>query len=207
MIELHCEQRSDEWHAARLGVITASACADIFSDHKKYKFVYKILAERLTGKAEKFVCTEPMQHGIDTEDTARLAYEKATGNAVQEIGFVFRDEDKLAGCSPDGLVGEDGLVEIKCPMTKTHLGYINSGPPKMYKDQMQFQMYCTGRQWCDFVTFDDRIGREDLQMKITRVDICPATQISIHNGVQWVQSRIEAFLKKNPLPEGKEGLR
>lgn len=199
MIELHCEQRTEEWYKARIGVITASACGEFMSAHKRRSFAFKKLAEMLTGESESFKMNEYMQWGIDTEDEARIAYEKLTGNSVQEIGFVFKDESRRVGCSPDGLVGDDGLVEIKCPMTKTHLGYIESGPPKKYKDQMNFQMYCTGRKWCDFVSYDPRVKDPKLRIYTKRLEIDIPTLIEIDDGVQYVTKTIDKFLTKHKV--------
>jgi putative phage-type endonuclease len=152
-IILMMPQRSEEWHAARKGVLTASACENILTPAMRKTFVNKTLAEILTGKSEPFFTNEYIEWGNKYEDEAREAYIDKTGNEVKEVGFVYKDDTKRIGCSPDGLVGDKGLIEIKCPMTKTHIGYLQDGPPKKYIAQMQFQMMCTGRTWCDFVSY------------------------------------------------------
>ncbi len=141
-IYMYMEQRSDEWHAARLGVFTASACGDMMTATKKKTFAYKILAEMLTGEKDKFEKdlskNQYVLWGIEKEDEARRAYEAATGNKVTAVGFVYRDAEKRVGCSPDGLIGDKGLQEIKCQGTKAHLHNIQFGPSYAFKRQMQF---------------------------------------------------------------------
>jgi predicted phage-related endonuclease len=110
-----------------------------------------------------------MQHGTDTEPLARAAYEALRDVLVDEVGFVPHPSIIMAGASPDGLVGDDGLLEIKCPNTATHIEtLLSQSVPGKYNTQMQFQMACTGRQWCDFVSFDNRLP-EELQLFVKRV--------------------------------------
>jgi predicted phage-related endonuclease len=110
-----------------------------------------------------------MQHGTDTEPLARAAYEALQDVLVDEVGFVPHPSIIMAGASPDGLVGDDGLLEIKCPNTATHIEtLLSQSVPGKYNTQMQFQMACTGRQWCDFVSFDNRLP-EELQLFVKRV--------------------------------------
>lgn len=196
MIILECEQRTEEWYKARCGVLTASACKEFMSVRTRKSFVYKKIAELLTGESESFEPNQYMLWGIEKEDEAREAYEEYSNNKVRQVGFVLKDETRMVGCSPDGLVDEDGLVEIKCPMTKTHLGYLESGPPKMYLEQMYFQMYVTGRKWCDFVSFDPRIERKDLRLYVKRIHIDLFKIIELDTAIKDTVNKIEKFLTK-----------
>lgn len=127
------------------------------------------MTERLTGKDPEPFTNEAIQWGIDQEVHACQAYSKRTGNAVTEVGFVDHPVIEFSGASPDGLVGEDGLIEIKCPTTATHIETLLKGEINdRYKLQMLWQMACTGRKWCDFVSFDPRLP-EDMQLFIQRV--------------------------------------
>lgn len=193
----NCEQRSAEWYELRKGVITASSCEKILVKSKQPAFLWALLAEKLGTEKEEFFINEYMQRGIDKEDEAREAYEKITGNKVSQVGFVFKDSNKWVGCSPDGLVGDDGLLEIKCPKTSTHISYLVDGPPKNYIDQMQFQMYCFNgeRQYCDFVTWDDRMEDPDLVTGIFKVKLDIAKQTKIDDAVQVIIKEFEARLK------------
>ncbi len=169
-------QRTDAWLAQRLGKATASRAADIIAKTRsgwgasRKNYMAELVAERLTGRpAERFV-NSAMQHGIDTEPHARAAYEFFCDAVVVEVGFIAHPAIDMSGASPDGLVGNDGLVEIKCPSTAVHIDTLLAGKiPDKYATQMQWQMACTGRQWCDFVSFDPRFP-EDLQLFVKRVE-------------------------------------
>ena len=169
-------QGSEAWFAARAGRVTASRVVDVLAkiktgesmSRKNYKA--DLVVERLTGQKTEGFTNAAMQWGVETEPQARAAYEVSTGNLVDLDGFVNHPEIEYFGCSPDGYVGEDGLIEIKCPNTATHLDYIEAdAPPKNYYTQMQAQMACTGRQWCDFVSFDPRLP-DGLQLLVVRVN-------------------------------------
>ena len=152
---INCEQRSDEWYTARCGVPTASNFAKIVTttgapSKQREPYLLKLAGELVTGRAEETYCNAAMQHGIDTEDDARSTYELITGTDVEQVGFCIRDG---AGASPDGLAGE-GLLEIKCPQVHTHAKYLlNNKLPSEYLQQVQGQMYVTGRPWCDFFSY------------------------------------------------------
>ena len=174
MIEM-IEQRSDEWFATRIGKVTASRVADVLAKTKsgysasRDNYMAQLVCERLTGQREEFFTSAAMQHGTDTEPLARLSYEVANNVLVDEVGFVPHPTIAMAGASPDGLVGDDGLLEIKCPNTATHIDtLLTQIVPSKYNTQMQFQMACTGRSWCDFVSFDNRLP-EELQLFVKRV--------------------------------------
>ena len=158
------EQRTEEWFAARLGKVTASRVADVMAKTKtgysasRDNYMAQLVVERITGeKAESFT-NAAMQWGTDQEPFARAAYEAHTGQMVEEVAFVPHPMIEGAGASPDGLVGADGLCEIKCPNTSTMIDTLLTGAiPSKYVAQMQFQMACTGRAWCDYVSFDPRM--------------------------------------------------
>lgn len=171
------DQRTAEWFLQRAGKVTASRLADVIAKTKtgygagRSNYRAQLVAERLTGKPQESFSNAAMQWGTDTEPYARMAYEGVTGNIVREVGFIEHlGFVGLAGASPDGLVGDDGLLEIKCPNTATHIEYVIAGTvPERYKPQMAWQMACTRRQWCDFVSFDPRMP-EDLQLLIVRYE-------------------------------------
>jgi putative phage-type endonuclease len=168
-------QGSPEWKALRCGKVTASRVADVVAKTKtgysasRANYLAQLIAERLTGSPAETYTNAAMQHGVDTEPEARAAYEFYQGATVEQVAFVPHPKIDQAGASPDGLVGADGLVEIKCPNTATHLEtLLGQAVPAKYVDQMQFQMACTGRQWCDFVSYDPRMP-EHMGMFVKRV--------------------------------------
>ena len=170
------EQRTEEWYASRLGKVTASRVADIVAKTKtgysasRAKYMGELLCERLTGSRGDTYQNAAMVWGVNTEPQARVAYEAALGELVEEVGFIPHPTIEMSGASPDGLVGEEGLVEIKCPTTITHIDTLLSiTVPQQYMTQMQWQMACTGRKWCDFVSYDPRLP-ENMQMFIHRVE-------------------------------------
>jgi putative phage-type endonuclease len=170
------EQRSTEWFAARLGKVTASRVADVIAKTKtgystsRENYMAQLVCERMTGTQAESYNNAAMQWGTDQEPLARAAYEAAADVLVDEIGFVVHPTIVNAGASPDGLVGDVGLIEIKCPNTATHIDTVLTDKvPSKYITQMQWQMATTGRKWCDFVSFDPRMP-EGLQLFIQRVD-------------------------------------
>lgn len=170
------EQRTEEWFKARLGKVTASKVADVMAKTKtgisasRANYLSDLVVERLTGQQAEFYQNDAMQWGTDTEPQARMAYEAHKKVLVDEEGFIDHPSIANFGCSPDGLIETDGLIEIKCPNSKTHIDTLLSGKaPSKYIPQMQTQMAITGKQYCDFVSFDPRLP-EDLQLFIVRVD-------------------------------------
>jgi putative phage-type endonuclease len=170
------EQRSTEWFAVRLGKVTASRVADVIAKTKtgystsRDNYMAQLVCERMTGTQGESYNNAAMQWGTDQEPLARAAYEAIADVLVDEIGFVVHPTIVNAGASPDGLVGDVGLIEIKCPNTATHIDTVLSDKvPSKYITQMQWQMACTQRKWCDFVSFDPRMP-EGLQLFIQRVD-------------------------------------
>lgn len=169
-------QGSAEWLAARAGCLTASAIADMLAKTKtgeaasRANLRARLVAERLTGIPQDGFSNAAMQWGNEQEPFARAAYEIHSGNLVDQTGLVMHPSIPYAGASPDGLIDDCGLVEIKCPNTATHIEYLLSGTtPKKYQPQMMWQMECTGRQWCDFVSFDPRMP-EHLQLFVVRFE-------------------------------------
>jgi len=169
-------QRTDEWFQARIGKATASKVADIIARTKsgygasRANYRAALVSERLTGVSAEGFTNAAMQWGTDMEPTARAAYEFMTGQTVDPVGFVVHPSIAMSGASPDGLVGDAGQVEIKCPNTATHIETLLSGTvPGKYATQMHWQMACTGRQWCDFVSFDPRLP-ENMQVFISRLN-------------------------------------
>lgn len=158
------EQRTDEWFATRLGKVTASKISDVVAKTKsgygasRATYMSQLLVERLTKTRTEFYANAAMQWGTDTEPQARAAYEFITNNSVIEEGFIPHPTIEMSGASPDGLVGDNGMLEIKCPNTSTHVQtLLDEKIPKRYVDQMQWQMACAEREWCDFVSFDPRL--------------------------------------------------
>jgi putative phage-type endonuclease len=168
-------QGSPEWHALRLGKVTASRVADVVARTKggyaasRANYMAELITERLTGLAPETYVSVAMQWGKDHEEEARTAYEFHRDTTIQLIAFVGHPTIRHAGCSPDGLIGEDGLAEFKCPNTATHIDtLVNGKPPSRYALQIQFQLACTKRAWCDFVSFDPRVP-ERMRLFVCRV--------------------------------------
>jgi len=168
------DQRTAEWFAQRIGKVTASCVYQVMTKGggaTRRNYMMKLLCERLTGTQEDFYQNAAMQRGTELEPVARSAYEIDKGVMTTETGFVLHPAIEGFGASPDGLVGDDGLLEIKCPNTATHVDFLQTGKiDQKYIWQMQAQMACTGRKWCDFVSFDDRLP-ESLQYKCVRVEL------------------------------------
>lgn len=169
-------QGTAAWHALRLGRVTASRVADVIAKTKtgvsasRANYLAELVAERLTGEPGEFFTNAAMQRGTELEPLARECYVFHTGNAVQEIAFVVHPGIEMAGASPDGLVGDRGLCEIKCPGTAKHIATLRGASiDGKYITQMQWQMACTGRDWCDFVSYDPRLPVE-MQLHVQRVD-------------------------------------
>lgn len=168
------EQRTDEWFAARIGKVTASRVADVIAKTKsgygagRANYLADLVVERLTGQKAQGFSNAAMEWGTEQEPHARAAYSAKTGILVEEVGFIDHPTVAMSGASPDGFA-EEGLIEVKCPNTSTMLEFILDGkPPQKYVTQMQWQMACTGRPWCDFVSFDPRLP-ERLQLLVVRV--------------------------------------
>lgn len=170
------EQGTDAWHQMRLGKVTASRVADIMRTTKsgisatRQRYLGELVAERLTGQPTQGFKSADMEWGNVTEEQARTAYEfLAMAGDLHGVAFVDHPKIAMSGASPDRLVGESGLLEVKCPATHTHIATLLGSPiPPDYIIQMQWQMACTGRIWCDWVSFDPRLP-EDMRLFVKRV--------------------------------------
>lgn len=196
------EQRTDEWFSARLGKVTGSRVADVMAKTKsgysasRQNYMAELICQRLTGRQEERFTTAAMQRGTDLEPKARAMYMLETGEIVLETGLVLHPDIPDFGASPDGLVGDDGLIEIKCPNTWTHIETLKSGEPKReYFIQMQAQMACTGRQWCDFISYDDRLP-DDLAYFQTRINRDDAFIADMLSEIRVFLSDLEELINK-----------
>jgi putative phage-type endonuclease len=169
------EQRSDEWFQARLGKVTASRVSDVLATIKSGEAVTRssyrvqLVTERLTNQVTRSYVSEAMQHGIDTEDEARAFYMFSKDN-VEEVGFIDHPKIAWAGASPDGLVGDEGMIEIKCVQPHTHtLTLINRDMPNKHLSQIMWQLACCPeRKWVDFVSYQPSFP-ENLKMFVKRI--------------------------------------
>lgn len=153
---INCEQGTPEWYAARCGIPTSSCfdkllCIDGKASKQATKYLYQLAGETIIGVMPESYQNEAMLRGKIMEAEARELYCLITGEEVQEVGFCLADG---YGASPDGLVGDKGLLEIKCPNLATHVGYlIDNKLPADYFQQVQGQLFVTGREWCDFMSY------------------------------------------------------
>ena len=209
-------QGSPEWHAERLGKVTASRMADVCARTKsgwgasRKNYMAELVAERLTGARAEGFTNAAMQWGTDQEPEARVAYEFYRDATVVEVGFVPHPSIADTGASPDGLVGDDGLVEIKAPNTATHIETLLGGTvPEKYVLQMQWQLNCTGRQWCDFASFDPRLP-ESMRLFVQRVPRDDALVASLEKDVVEFLTELRETVARlrakyepdnSPLPE------
>ncbi|TXH53908.1 MAG: exonuclease [Desulfurellales bacterium] len=189
------DQRTPEWFAQRLGKVTASRIGDVMAKTKtgygagRTNYHAQLVAERLTGTAADSYSNAAMQWGTDTEPQARDMYSFETGQEVQKTGFHDHPVIAMSGASPDGLAGANGLVEIKCPNTATHIATLRGGGiDRKYILQMHWQMACTGREWCDFVSFDPRLPLE-MQLFVERVEMDRAL-------LSEIEAEVTAFLSE-----------
>ena len=194
------KQGTDEWRQARLGKVTASRIADVMAKTKtgwgasRGNYLAELVAERLTGVPTEGFKSAAMEWGNQYEADARDLYQFMKGFDVVNVGMIPHPTIADAGASPDGLVGDDGLIEIKCPQTKTHIDTLLSETvPSRYGLQMQWQMACTGRKWCDFVSYDPRMPTR-LQLLIIHVprddELIATLEDAVNKGVQEVEEII-----------------
>lgn len=191
-------QGSDEWHQLRLGKVTASRIADLMAKTKsgygasRANYMAELIVERLTGQRTESYLNAAMKHGIDTEPQARDAYCFLTDADVVEVGFIDHPAIPMAGASPDGLVGDEGLVEIKCPSSATHIEtLLSESVPEKYELQMLWQMACTGRKWCDYVSFDNRMPG-DMQLFRKRIHRHDGTVANVEAEVRKFLAELDA---------------
>lgn len=195
------QQGTAEWHELRRGKVTASRVADILARTKsgasasRQNYLIELALQRVTKTIEESYTNAAMQHGVDTEPQARVAYEVASFNFVDQVPFIDHPTIDWFGCSPDGLVGSDGLIEIKCPNSATHWSYVKEGkPPQKYIIQMQAQMSVTGAKWCDFVSFDPRMP-ERSKLLIINVPRDPEFILYMETEINQFLSEVEAEVK------------
>lgn len=205
------EQQSAEWFAARLGKLTASRIADATARTKtgygasRANYMAELVAERLTcAKAEGYT-NAAMQRGTELEPDAIAAYSFITDANVMAVGFVDHPSIAMSGASPDGRVGSDGLVEVKCPNTATHIETLLTGDiDGRYLKQMQWQMACDGRAWCDFVSYDPRLP-ERMQLFIQRVprqqEVIVDMEKEVRAFLAELDSKVKALRSKYDLAE------
>lgn len=187
------EQRSPEWFGMRLGKVTASRVSDVIARTKtgystsRANYAAQLICERLTGTPTEGFSNAAMLWGTEQEPDARDAYAFRRNVEVVELGFANHPKIEMSGASPDGLVGDDGLVEIKCPITATHIEILRAGAiADKYHVQMQWQMACTGRAWCDFVSYDPRLP-EEMRLFVQRVPRDPQR-------IATLEAEVRAFL-------------
>lgn len=195
------EQGSDAWRQQRLGRVTASRISDLLARTKsgwsasRANYMAELITERLTQVPAESFTNAAMQWGIDKEPEARSAYEFMTNATVESAGFVPHPSITMAGASPDGYVGTDGLVEIKCPNTATHMEtLLGASVPEKYVLQILWQLSCTGRKWCDFVSFDPRMPA-NMALFVQRVSRDEARIREIESEVAIFLAALDAKLK------------
>jgi len=202
---IHLEQGTEEWKMARLGHVSASnldaVMAKVKTGEAKTRLDYKIrvATEQITNAIQDSYSNQYMEWGIEQEPFARMAYEARTESFVEKTGFWKHPDIKWFGCSPDGLVGDDGLIEIKCPKSTTHVKYLlDNKLPEDYYWQVHGQMLVTGRKWVDFISFDPRMP-EHKQLFIIRVnrdeEIMAQLKVAVIGFLSEVDEMIQKILK------------
>ena len=199
---IDCEQGSPEWHAARCGRATASRVCDIMRRTKtgvsamRETYAGELVAERLSGRVADSFKSKPMEWGNETEDQARAYYAFMTDLDPVKVGLVIHPTIEMSAASPDRLVGDDGLLEIKCPNSSTHIRTLKGAPiDPDYMKQMQWQMACTRRVWCDFVSYDPRFPAE-MAMKVIRVPRDEAMIAEIGAAVVSFLAEVDAMVEE-----------
>lgn len=189
------EQGTNEWHELRLGKITASRMSDVLSKGRgtapsktAETYMMELIAERLTGKAKSFFENDAMRWGTETEPEARAMYEVNNDFvSVEEVAFIEMSE--FVGVSPDGMIGSDGMLEIKCPTTITQIKRaLSDNYSQDYTAQIQMQLWVAEREWCDFLSFDPRleVGAGYLQQRVYRDD----------KFIKTMSEKTDAFISK-----------
>jgi putative phage-type endonuclease len=191
-------QRSPEWYAARLGRVGASRIGDLMAQTRsgygasRGNLMAELIVERLTGTPYNGYTNAAMQWGIDNEAGAKEAYAFVTDVEIEEVGFLDHPRIAMAGASPDGLIGTEGLCEVKCPNSATHIETLLTGTIDVkYRLQMQFQLAVTGREWCDFCSYDPRMPPA-MQLWIRRVGRDDKTIADIEREVREFLSELAA---------------
>lgn len=195
-------QGSPAWQAMRCGKVTASRMADLCARTKsgygasRANYMAELISERLTGHPAERFTNAAMARGTEKEPDARAAYEFYTGATAELVGFVAHPSIADSGASPDGMIGADGLVEIKAPNTATHIEtLLSQAIPDKYVKQMMWQMACTGRAWCDWVSYDDRLP-ETMRLFVKRLPRDDAM-------IQELERETRAFIRELEETVGK----
>jgi putative phage-type endonuclease len=195
-------QGSEAWFQQRLGKATASRIADILAKTKtgystsRENYCVELALERITGARQEFYTNDAMKWGTETEPLARAAYEAHTGAIVDEVAMIDHPTIAMAGASPDGCLDADGLIEIKCPNSATHMKtLLSKKPDNKYITQMTWQMACTGRKWCDFVSFDPRFP-EHFRLFITRIYRDEAAIQAMESEVTQFLTEVDAMVQQ-----------
>jgi hypothetical protein len=207
----HCIQGSADWFAARNGRVTASKISDVMQylkqtkaeqetgvrrqGQKRIDYKTELIAGTLRGEALPHFVSDAMRWGIEQEALAATEYELESPEAVMPVGFVYHPTIERAGASPDRLVGKDGLLEVKCPETTTHLEWILAGVvPDEHRRQMLFQMRCCEREWCDFMSFDSRLPRR-YQKFIIRLHADETAMDDIDSEVRQFLAEVDGIIE------------
>jgi putative phage-type endonuclease len=205
-------QGTPEWHALRCGKVTASRVDAVVAKGRngapsatRATYMGELIAERLSGYQGEGFSSKAMEFGKQTEEEARSAYSFYSGNDLVQVAFVDHPTIKMAGASPDALSGADGLLEAKCSNTSTHIKMLMGGPiDGGYRLQMQWQMACTGKQWCDFISFDPRLP-EHMRLVVRRVERCGTTIVELEAEVRKflteLNETIDELHAKYPPPQ------
>lgn len=209
------DQRTEAWFRARMGKATASRVADVVARTKsgystsRANYAAQLVCERLTGVQAESFSSAAMAWGTEKEPDARAAYSFRMDVDVEEVGFVDHPMLEMAGASPDGLIGGDGLLEIKCPISATHINtLLNDAIPDGHLVQMQWQIACCGRQWCDYVSYDPRLP-EQMQLYVKRVPRDPERIAFLEMEVDTFLAEVGATVSRlrSRYPEGDQAWR
>jgi putative phage-type endonuclease len=204
-------QGSDAWRQSRCGWLGASCIADAVARTKtgwgasRSNLMARLIVERITNTTVETYKSAEMQWGIDTEPEARSAYEFYTDTDVEQVGFIRHPEITWTGASPDGYVGKDGLLEIKCPNSATHIDTIlDSIIPDKYVKQMQWQMRCTDRAWADFASYDPRMPA-NMRLYVQRVQrdehMIKSLEADVRVFLAELETKLSALIAKFPMSE------
>lgn len=211
-IVIECEHGNPDWTEIRCGIVTASRCGDVTAMTKKgeaaarHNYRSEVISEILTGRPypQSAAFARQVQWGIEQEQFARAAYEMQRGVLLDTPGFVLHPTISRFGASPDGFVGSDGLIQIKCPTTATHVNYWLAGTiPTEHCPQMLAEMACTGREWCDFVSFDPRMPAH-LQLFVRRYQRDEKLIAALEREVVHFNAEIDGVLAA--LPQKPQGI-
>lgn len=196
------EQGTDAWKQERLGKVTASRIADMLAKTKsgwgasRANYRAQLVAERLTGEVAETYTNAAMAWGTAMEPEAVAAYAFYLGVDPEPVGFVPHPSIAMSGASPDRLIGADGMIEVKCPNTSTHIEtLLERAVPGKYRLQMMWQMACTGRAWCDFVSFDPRLP-EDMRLFVRRIERCDKTIAEIEDEVCMFLAEVDETVNR-----------